>query len=125
MYWTMIISAGLAALLHIQFFILESVLWGKPISNKTFRVSENEIEVIRTWAFNQGFYNFLLAIGNGVGIFLVLTNRSGIGYTFLVSNCSIMLGAALVLVVSKPQMWRGAIIQGLPPALFLTAFWLY
>ena len=30
-----------------------------------------------------------------------------------------MLGAALVLAASAPQMMRGALIQGLPPLLFL------
>jgi hypothetical protein len=30
-----------------------------------------------------------------------------------------MLGAAVVLAASSPQMLRGALIQGLPPLVFL------
>jgi len=30
-----------------------------------------------------------------------------------------MLGAAIVLAASAPQMWRGALIQGAAPLLFL------
>ncbi len=122
---SMMIAAGIAGVFHILFFILESVTWGKSISNKIFRIQEGEVETVRLWAFNQGFYNFLIAVGTFVGIWLVQNKRPGIGYTFLVNNCAIMLGAAIVLVVSKPKMYRGALIQGIPPLVFLILFWLY
>jgi hypothetical protein len=34
-------------------------------------------------------------------------------------NCASMLGAAVVLAASPPQMLRGALIQGPPPLVFL------
>jgi uncharacterized membrane protein len=34
-------------------------------------------------------------------------------------NCASMLAAAVVLAASSPQMMRGALIQGLPPLVFL------
>ena len=34
-------------------------------------------------------------------------------------NCASMLAAAVVLAASSPQMMRGALIQGLPPLIFL------
>ena len=43
----------------------------------------------------------------------------GYGLTLVTWNCLSMLGAAIVLVASAPQLRRGALIQGAAPLLFL------
>lgn len=137
------ILAGIAALIHVFFFYLESVAWTKPSTWKTFGMkSQEEAEVTKGLALNQGYYNLFLAIGVFVGIGLYRSvdeaawttyaplegeeNVSpGFGFdgqelywgeAFVVFGLAVMLGAALVLLISsKGKMLRGAAIQGLAP----------
>ena len=61
------IFVGLAALLHVLFFLLESVWFEKPFAWKRFGVADQEKAlVIKPWAYNQGFYNLFLALGAGL-----------------------------------------------------------
>ena len=53
------------------------------------------------------------------GLALLLTGRPGTGLTLVYWNCLFMLGAAIVLMASARQMWRGALIQGAAPLLFV------
>lgn len=133
------ILAGIAALLHVFFFYLESIAWTKPSTWKTFGMkSQEEAETTKGLALNQGYYNLFLAIGVFVGIGLstkdgpkslwsssvngddaeaawpTLWNQWG--EAFVVFGLAVMLGAALVLLISsKGKMMRGAAIQGLAP----------
>jgi len=62
------IFAGLAGVIHIAFFVLESFLFTKPAGRKIFKMSEADAETMKFFAFNQGFYNRSLAIGVLAGI---------------------------------------------------------
>ena len=58
------IFAGIAGLLHIWIFMMESVLWMDPAIHGRFRVpSVEQAEILRNVFFNQGFYNLFLALG--------------------------------------------------------------
>lgn len=111
----------LAAALHVLFFVLESVLFRRPFAWRTFGVrSQQDVDVIRDWAFNQGFYNLFLAVGAIVGVLLAgsadpATGGAGIGMVLLATGS--MLAAAMVLLVTKPALVRGVAIQGIPPLL--------
>jgi putative membrane protein len=118
-YWIMIIAAGLAALIHVFSFLMESVFWTKPAVMKTFRQNDASSKATKLLAFNQGFYNLFLAIGTFIGLGLVFNDNPGTGFVIVASNCSIMLGAGIVLLISSPRMLRGALIQGIPPLIFL------
>ena len=116
------VAAGLAGLTHVLFFFLESVLWGKPAVNRIFRQTPENAEITRLLAFNQGFYNLFLAIGVFTGIVIVNRGMPAIGAAVVAFGCASMLGAALVLLGSSRKLWRGALIQGLPPLVFLVSF---
>ncbi|MCA9494346.1 MAG: DUF1304 domain-containing protein [Myxococcales bacterium] len=59
------IVVGLVALLHVGFFVLESVLWTKPTGMRIFGLSAEDAETTRVLASNQGVYNAMLALGLG------------------------------------------------------------
>ena len=66
------VFVGLAALLHVLFFVMESVLFMRPDVHRRFGLrTREEAELVRPMAYNQGFYNLFLAIGAVV--------RSGLG----------------------------------------------
>ncbi len=116
-----LILMTLAALAHIGFFIVESLLWRRPGVHRIFGVSSaDQAETMAFALLNQGFYNLFLALGTLVGV---------AGSWFLFDNedllllfCALfMVAAAVVLVVSNRRLWRGAVLQGGLPALALVA----
>ena len=107
---------GLAALVHVYIFVLESLLWTQPSTRRTFGVrTAEDAETLKPMAFNQGFYNLFLAIGTGVGIALLVTGVTQAGAALLFLAGGSMVAAALVLVLSSPKLWRAAAIQGVLP----------
>ena len=114
-----LVFAGLAGLLHIAIFVMESVLWTRPSVWKRFGLhSQDEAQLIRPMALNQGFYNLFLTIGVIVGLVLLphpSLNTAGI--MLILFACGSMLAASLVLVISQPKLVRAALTQGLFPLL--------
>lgn len=107
----------IAALLHIVFFILESILFQKKGGHKYFKVRPEHHEAIKPWAFNQGFYNLFLAVGMLIGLYYV--NQLEIRAAgAMVSFCGLsMVIAGIVLFFTDKKMRRGALIQMVPPLL--------
>ncbi|MBO9531999.1 MAG: DUF1304 domain-containing protein [Solirubrobacteraceae bacterium] len=142
-----LVLATLAALLHVFFWVLESLRWRRPDVWKRFGAkSQEEADVIAPMAYNQGFYNLFLAIGTLVGVVVSVVARGDSGWTMYAPEADppstwdqlshalqsqptgtaliafgllCMLGAALVLVLSNRKMARAAVIQGGFPALAL------
>ncbi|MEV7873685.1 DUF1304 domain-containing protein [Microbacterium sp. NPDC089188] len=114
--------AGLAALLHVYIFVLESVRWTRPQTWKVLGIADQRAaEITKPMAYNQGFYNLFLAIGAAVGVVLWIVNGTGdvAGRTLLIFSLGSMLAAALVLVTSGRKYLRPAAIQGTLPLLGL------
>ncbi|MFC7671790.1 DUF1304 domain-containing protein [Mycolicibacterium sp. GCM10028919] len=108
--------AGLAALLHVYVFVLESFQWTSPRTRATFGTTAEEAETTRLLAFNQGFYNLFLAIVTGVGVGFTISGGTAVGAALIFAGAGSMLAAALVLFASDPTKGRAAIVQGTLPA---------
>ena len=115
-----LVLAGLAALVHVYIFWLESLAF-ETAGRKAFGISAEDAAVMKPWAYNQGFYNLFLAIGTAAGIGLYGPNHDA-GAALVVFTTACMVTAALVLVSSDPTKARGALVQGLLPALSLVAW---
>ena len=116
------LSAGLAALLHVIFFLFESIWWSRPQVYARFGVrTADQAATIRPMAYNQGFYNLALAIGVGVGVVrLPQAGTAGtVGRTLVVFGTACMTFAGLVLVTTGRQYYRAAAVQLVPAALGL------
>lgn len=109
----------LAGVIHVVIFCMESLWWTTPSVRARFRQRPEQAEATKLFAFNQGFYNLFLGLGVFVGLTLVLTGHPVSGLTLATWSCLSMFGAAIVLAASAPQMYRGALIQGTAPLLFL------
>ncbi len=81
------VSVGVVALLHVGFFVMESMLWMTPKVRAIFGTSEDDAATGRVLALNQGFYNLGAAIlllvfhcgGNQVGTLGVLAYLCAMG----------------------------------------------
>ncbi|OPX09874.1 DUF1304 domain-containing protein [Mycobacterium sp. AT1] len=110
-----VIFAGLAALLHVYIWILESFRWTAPRTRATFGTSAEEAETTKLMAFNQGFYNLFLAIVTFVGVAFTISGGTRVGAALLFAGVGSMLAAAAVLLASAPDKARSAVTQGALP----------
>jgi len=113
------LAAILAAVVHVLIFCMESLWWTTPKVRARFRQAPEQADATKLFAFNQGFYNLFLAIGTFAGLALILLGQPDSGLTLVSWNCLFMVGAAIVLAASAPQLRRGALIQGTAPLVFL------
>jgi putative membrane protein len=107
--------AGLAALLHVYIWVMESLTWTSARTRATFGISQEEALATKELAFNQGFYNLFLAVITFTGIAIGATGRYGIGLALIFAGAGSMLAAAAVLILSSPDKARAAITQGTLP----------
>jgi len=112
-----LVLAGLAAAVHVYIFWLEALAFDTA-GRKAFGVSAEDAAIMKPWAYNQGFYNLFLAIGTAAGIGIVGANQDA-GVALVTLATGSMLTAALVLITSDPGKARGAVVQGLFPAISL------
>jgi putative membrane protein len=121
-----LIFAGLAALLHVYIWVMESLTWTSARTRATFGITEEEALATKELAFNQGFYNLFLAIVSGIGAVAVFTGATAVGAALVFAGVGSMLAAAVVLLVSSPDKARAAITQGTLPliAIVLLVIWL-
>ena len=112
-----LIFAGLAALLHVYIWVMESFLWTSPRTRAAFGTTEEEAQTTKLLAFNQGFYNLFLAIITAVGIVIGGFGHYDAACALIFAGTGSMLAAAVVLLASSPDKVRAAVMQGTFPLL--------
>ena len=110
-----LVFAGLAALLHVYIWVMESLTWTSARTRATFGISEEEAVATKELAFNQGFYNLFLAIVTAVGVVGVIAGHRPVGAALVFAGVGSMIAAAMVLLTSSPDKARAAVTQGILP----------
>lgn len=123
------LAASIAALLHVGFFVLESVRFQKDGTWRRFRVADDHVDAVAPVMLNQGWYNLLLAIVTLVGMMMLLVGPGSsnpgimhVGLGMAVAGLSVMMGAGIVLAVSSPALKKAAALQATPPAVAIICF---
>ena len=117
-----VLAASAAALVHVWFFALESVLFERPTVFARFGLrSAEDAAVVRPMAFNQGFYNLFLAAGIVLGLVLIASGQAVAGHAIVLFACACMVGAGIVLVATNRHFLTAAALQAGPPLLALLA----
>jgi putative membrane protein len=120
-----LIFAGLAALLHVYIWVMESLTWTSARTRATFGITEEEAAATKELAFNQGFYNLFLAIVTAVGLVIGAFEYYDAALALIFAGTGSMLAAAFVLLVSSPDKARAAITQGILPLIAIVLIGLY
>ena len=110
------ISAFLAAALHVVIFYIESFAWTTRALS-VFGMDRESAEATKEMAFNQGFYNLFLAIEAFAGMTVYFLASRPVGLTLVLFGVGSMLAAALLLFVTSPNKRSAAIKQGFLPLL--------
>ena len=120
-----ILAAAIAALIHLWFFVLESLLFERPTVFARFGLrSAEDAAVVRPMAFNQGFYNLFLAAGIAVGILLIANGQEPAGRAIVPFACACMVGAGIVLLATNRRFLAAAALQAGPPLVAIVAAFL-
>ncbi|UYN83096.1 MAG: DUF1304 domain-containing protein [Microcella sp.] len=100
-----LIVAGMAALLHLAFFVLESVLFRLPFGRRVFGVRpEHDSPALRLFAVNQGIYNLALALLVLAGLVLTIAvPDAAFGTVLIIAGCSVMVVAGVALAITAPR----------------------
>ncbi|RZU53843.1 putative membrane protein [Krasilnikovia cinnamomea] len=117
-----LLAAAAAALIHVLFFILESLRFARPAVWRRFLVtSQRDADAIRPMAFNQGFYNLFLALGMLGGVGASVWGGAVVGASLIGFAGACMVGAGAVLVATDRRFARAAVVQAAPPLVALVA----
>ncbi|MCS5734615.1 DUF1304 domain-containing protein [Herbiconiux daphne] len=117
------VLVGLAALLHVYIWYMESLAWRTPAIWKRFGLaSQADADTTAPLAYNQGFYNLFLAIGAGLGVILYWAGARDAGFALAVFSAASMFAASLVLLSTGRSRLRAAATQGTLPLLGLIFF---
>ena len=115
-----IVAASVAALVHVWFFALESLVFERATVFRRFGLkSAEDAAVVRPMAFNQGFYNLFLAAGIAVGLGLSAAGQESAGRAIVLFACASMVGAGAVLLATNRRFLTAAAIQAGPPLVAL------
>ena len=111
-------AALVAAVLHVGFFYLESVVFARPTVWPRFGLATQEqADIVRPIALNQGFYNLFLAGGVLGGLGLIATGNPDVGRAIVLFACLCMAGAGVVLIATDRRLIRAGLLQLLPALL--------
>ena len=117
------IFVALAALLHGYIFLLESVRWTHPRTWRIFGVpNQEQAEILKPMAYNQGFYNLFLGLGAALGLILFWSGAEVPGLTLMLFTTACMVLAAAVLTTTGRGYLRPALIQGTLPLIGFVLF---
>jgi putative membrane protein len=117
-----ILAAAIAALIHLWFFAMESLWFMRPTVWRRFGIaSEADASIVRSFAYNQGFYNLFLAVGVTIGLALVATGDVASGRVLVLFACGSMIAAGLVLYLHNPRFLQAATVQAVPPLIAVAA----
>jgi len=114
---TALVLAGVAALVHVYIFYMESVAWTSPRVRATFGTSPEDAQATKEMAYNQGFYNLFLALTTLAGIVFTASGADEVGAALVFAGTGSMAAAATVLFVSSPDKRGAALKQGVVPLL--------
>ena len=110
------LAAIVAGAVHVWFFAMESLWFLRPSVWRRFGLaSDADARVVKSWAYNQGFYNLFLAAGVAIGLGLVAAGDAAAGRALVLFACGSMLAAAIVLVLHRRELLGAGLVQGLPP----------
>jgi putative membrane protein len=109
------ILAGIVAVLHLCFLILEMFYWDRPLGRKIFHTTPEFSRASAVLAANQGLYNGFLAVGLIWGL---VSGQVDIILFFLI--CVLIAGIYGGFTAGRRILY----IQALPAAIALIAVYL-
>ena len=96
--------------------ILESFFFRDQRLHRLFLIKPQDVDAVRMWTFNLGFYNMIWGAGAIAGALMLAGSEPAAGRALLLFTClgHVLLG--IILVLSERRLWASAIAEALLPA---------
>lgn len=113
------VLAGFIGVMLTVVFVMEAFLYRNPRLHPLFLVKSGDLDAVRMWTVNMGFYNLTTAVALFAGILLVRTDHVPQGEALIVFTAAQHVFMAVVLVVSQRELWFNSLLEGVPAAALL------
>lgn len=100
-------------------FVMEAFLYRHPRFYPLFLTKPDDLDAVRMWTVNMGFYNLTTAIAMFAGVVLVQTDHVPQGEALIVFTAAQHVFMAFVLVASQRKLWFNSLLEGVPAAFLL------
>lgn len=99
--------------------ILESFFFRNQRFYRLFLIKPEDMDAVRMWTFNLGFYNMIWGVGAIVGAVMLAGPDAAAGRALLLFTAvgHVLLG--IILVLSERRLWASAIAEALLPAVIV------
>ncbi len=106
------VLAALMALVLVVMWVLEAFFYRARSLYRIFRIEPDEVNAVRMWAINVGYYNLCYGLGILAGLWLVNSGNvdAGRSLVFFCLASHTILG--LVLVATNHRLWLSAVGEG-------------
>lgn len=101
--------------LLISVGIMESFFIRHQRLHRLFLVKPDDIETVRLWTFNLGFYNVIWGIGAIAGALVLGGADAAAGEALLMFTCAAHVALGLILFLSERRLWGNAIAEAVLP----------
>jgi putative membrane protein len=113
-----VLAVAIAVMLAVV-FVMESFLYRHPKLYPMFLTKPGDLDAVRLWTVNMGWYNLTTAVALVAGVVLVQTEHVPQGEALIIFTAAQHTFMAVVLVVSQPKLWLNALMEGVPAAVLL------
>lgn len=115
------VLAVVIGVILVVVFVMEAFLYRHPKLYPLFLTEPGQLDAVRMWTVNMGFYNLTTAVALFAGVVLVRTDYVAQGEALIVFTAAQHVFMAIVLVASQRKLWLNSIMEGLPAAALLVA----
>ncbi|MFI7062805.1 DUF1304 family protein [Kribbella sp. NPDC050124] len=113
-----VLAIAIAVMLTVV-FVMEAILYRNPRLYPMFLTRPGDLDAVRLWTVNMGWYNLTTAVALVAGVVLVQTDHLPQGEALIVFTAAQHTFMAVVLVISQPKLWLNALLEGVPAAILL------
>lgn len=113
-----VLAIAIAVMLTVV-FVMEAILYRNPRLYPMFLTRPGDLDAVRMWTVNMGWYNLTTAAALVAGVVLVQTDHLPQGEALIVFTAAQHVFLAVVLVVSQPKLWLNSLMEGVPAAILL------
>ena len=105
LFGVLLIVVGIAE----SFFIRDQRL------HRFFLVDPEDVDTVRLWTFNVGFYNIIWGTGTITGALMLAGTDAAAGRSLLLFTCAAHVILGITLFFSERRLWASAIAEALLP----------
>ncbi|MFI5728592.1 DUF1304 family protein [Kribbella sp. NPDC051587] len=108
-----VVAVVIAVVLAVV-WVMESFLYRHPRLYPLFLTKPADLDAVRLWTVNLGFYNLTTAIALLAGVVLVHNGHLDGGHALIVFTAAQHLFLSGVLLVVERRLWLNTLMEGIP-----------